>query len=102
MKKKNFFCALIVVIMALSGCGGEREAALIGTWKMTQRDGTITWFVFSSGNTLNVNNEIWMRYFVTSDKKIILGEEDPAPYSIKNGVLTIKQEHSILTLTKEK
>lgn len=88
--------------MALSGCGGKPESALIGTWKMARRDGTVTWFVFLSDNMLNVNNEIWMRYFVTSDKKIVLGEEAPAPYSIKNGTLTIKQEHSILTLTKER
>ncbi|MDR0708338.1 MAG: hypothetical protein LBF60_10785 [Treponema sp.] len=102
MKKKSVFCALLVVAMALSGCGGKPESALIGTWKMARRDGTVTWFVFLSDNMLNVNNEIWMRYFVTSDKKIVLGEEAPAPYSIKNGTLTIKQEHSILTLTKER
>jgi hypothetical protein len=91
-----------MVILLFPGCGGKPEAALVGKWKMVQRDGTVAWFVFSSDNTLNVNNEIWMGYSVTNDKKLILGEEEPVPYSIKNETLTIKQEHLILTLTRQK
>lgn len=95
---KKFFLTLSVILIA--ACG-KPEDALVGTWKMTQPNGNIVLFTFSADNTLNVNNEIWLKYFITKDKKLILGEEDPVPYSIESHVLSIKQEGLTLTLVKQ-
>lgn len=96
-----FFVSTLVFSTVISGCA-KPETALTGTWKMTQNDGNVIWFTFSSDNTLNVNNEIWLHYFVTKDKKLILGEEEPAPYSIKNNTLRIEQEGLTLVLIRQK
>jgi hypothetical protein len=68
---------------------------------MVQPGGNIVIFTFAADHTLNVNDEIWLKYFITEDDKLILGEEEPVPYSINNRTLRIKQEGLILTLTKQ-
>ncbi|MDR0412032.1 MAG: hypothetical protein LBH75_08695 [Treponema sp.] len=91
---------LIVLIILTAACA-KPEDAFVGTWKMTQPDGDAILFTFFADHTLNVNDEIWLKYFVTKDDKLILGEEEPVPYSIKNRVLRIRQEGLILTLVKQ-
>jgi hypothetical protein len=99
MKDKNI-CCLIVSIILITACG-KAEDTLVGTWRMVQPDGNVVLFTFSADNTLNVNDEIWLKYFITKDGKLILGEEEPVPYSIKNNIMRIKQEGLILTLVKQ-
>jgi hypothetical protein len=99
MKDKNRFC-LIVSIILITACG-KAEDTLVGTWRMVQPDGNVVLFTFSSDHTLNVNDEIWLKYFITKDDKLILGEEEAVPYSIKNNIMRIKQEGLILTLVKQ-
>ncbi|GHV29137.1 hypothetical protein AGMMS4952_14330 [Spirochaetia bacterium] len=74
----------------------------MGTWK-TVSGGQDVYFTFQKDLSLNVNNEIFLRYFVTKDNKLILGQQEPVPFSIKNNTLRIIQEgDTILTYTKVK
>lgn len=100
MKKIVVFSLFITLVMILSGCR-KPETQLLGTWTTNQTGETVR-FTFTDDNTLNVNNEIWLQYTITKDQKIILGEESPVPYSIKNGILTIDQEDYTLILTRQK
>jgi hypothetical protein len=85
----------------LSTACAKPKDSLVGTWKMIQTDGNVVLFTFFADNTLNVNDEIWLKYFITEDGKLILGEEEPVPYSVRDRVLRIKQEGLILTLVKQ-
>jgi hypothetical protein len=95
--KKTILFLLLTVAVILSGCG-KPEDKLIGTWK--NRDGVL--ITFSKNNDLNVNNEIWLKYFITNDNKLRLGDEIPAPYSIKQGTLEIDQGDIKLIFTRQK
>jgi hypothetical protein len=87
----------VALAVVLSGCG-KPEDKFIGTW--INGDGIR--FTFSENHDLNVNNEIWLKYFITNDNKLILGDEAPVPYSIKKGTLEIDQGDIRLILTRKK
>ncbi|GHV88651.1 hypothetical protein AGMMS50267_10110 [Spirochaetia bacterium] len=95
--KKAYLLLLAALTIILSGCG-KPEDKLLGTWQ--NKDGIL--FTFSANNDLNVNNEIWLKYFITNDNRLRLGDEEPVPYTIKQGTLEIDQGDIKLTLTRKK
>ena len=95
---KNIFLFLIISIFFL-GCGGQ-EKKLLGTWKM---EGEEFYFTFLNREDLNVNNQIFMKYSLTDDGKIVLGEEEPAEFEIKGNAINIKQRGGFtISLTRVK
>ena len=98
IKEMSFIFLLLTVVFA--GCA-KPEDKLLGTWKTTS-GGKDIYFTFQKNNELNVNNEVFTKYFVTKDNKLGWGMEEPAPFSIKNNILRIKQEGLILTYQKVK
>ncbi|MDR2702698.1 MAG: lipocalin family protein [Spirochaetaceae bacterium] len=95
---KKFFLFLSLILIFFSGCAGP-EKKLLGTWKL---DGKEFYFTFLNHEDLNVNNEIFMKYSITDDGKIILGEEEPVAFELKDDTITIKQEGLNITLTRVK
>jgi hypothetical protein len=98
MKVKKIFFLLLTAL--LTGCLRPQDK-ILGTWK-TVSGGETVYFTFQKNNELNVNNQIYMKYFITKDKKIILGREEPVPFSIKGGTLRIEQENLTLIYTRVK
>ena len=96
---KIYFIFLVISIL-LGGCARPQDK-ILGTWKTVSGEEDI-YFTFQDDNDLNVNDQILVKYFVTEDKKIVIGDEGPVPYSIKDNILSIKQESFVLTLTKVK
>jgi len=95
--RKIFFLLLIPVFF--SGCGGP-EKKILGTWKT---DGEEVYFTFLNHEDLNVNNEIFMKYLLTDDGKIALGEEEPVPFELKGNTLIIRQPQGFtINLTRVK
>ncbi|MDR3284086.1 MAG: hypothetical protein LBS97_02780 [Treponema sp.] len=80
-----------------TGCA-QPEDKLLGTWA-TVSNGQTVYFSFLKNNELNVNNEIFMNYFVTGDNKLVLGREAPASFSIKGDTLQINQEDYVHVMT---
>jgi hypothetical protein len=100
MKTGKILFVLILAALLLSGCA-KPEDKLLGTWKI-RSGGTDVYFVFQKNNELNVNNEVFTKYFITEDNQLVLGEQDPVPFSVKNNTLRVKQGDLILTYTKVK
>jgi hypothetical protein len=100
MRTKFLLFFVSLVVMALAGCA-KPEDKLLGTWKIIS-GGEDVYFTFKKNNELNVNNAVFTKYFVTKDNKLVLGPEDPVPFSVRKDVLRIKQEGLILTYTKVK
>ena len=95
---KKIFLPLLVLVF-FSGCGSP-EKKILGTWKV---DGTEIFFAFLNHQDLNVNNEIFMKYSLTKDGKIVLGEEEPVPFEIKGDNIIIRQPHGFtINLTRVK
>ena len=96
---KNIFLFLLINFVFFSGCGGP-EKKILGTWRV---DGQEFYFTFLNHEDLNVNNEIFMKYSLTDDGKIVLGEEEPVPFEIKGDAITIKQPQGFtINLTRVK
>jgi hypothetical protein len=85
---------------ALAGCS-KPEDKLLGTWKIVS-GGEEVYFVFQKNHELNINNKVFTKYFVTKDDKLVLGLEEPVPFSVRKDVLRIKQEGLILTYRRVK
>jgi len=94
------FVLLLMILISLGGCTGPQNK-LIGTWKMVS-DKEDIYFTFQKDNDLNVNNQIYVKYFITKNNEIVIGEEKPVPFTIKKNTLTIQQESLVLTLVKVK
>jgi hypothetical protein len=96
---KKFFLFLLVIFSVFSGCGGP-EKKILGTWKV---DGEEFYFTFLNHEDLNVNNEIFMKYTLTNDGKIILGEEEPVEFTMKGDTIVVKQPQGFtINLTRVK
>ena len=95
--------AIIFVFCVLSffyGCVSP-EDEIMGVWKAVSGEEDI-YFTFEENNELNVNNQIFMKYSITEDHKIIWGGEDPVPFSIKNNTLRIMHDSVVLTYKRIK
>jgi hypothetical protein len=100
MNIKGLALIFLALTAIFAGCT-KPEEKLWGTWKI--RSGkTDVYFTFLKNNELNVNDEVFMKYFVTKDKKLVLGMEEPVSFAIKNNILRINQEGHILTYVKVK
>ena len=97
MKTKLLFFLLPAL---LGGCNNPQNK-ILGTWKITM-GGEDIYFSFQEKNELNINNQIFMKYFITKDKKIILGREEPVPFFIEGDTLRIEQESLTLTYIRVK
>jgi hypothetical protein len=100
MKTRALLYCVLLLAAFFAGCA-KPEDKLLGTWKIVS-GGEEVYFTFQKNNELNVNNAVFTKYFVTKDNKLILGLEEPVPFSVKNDVLRIKQEGLILTYRKVK
>jgi hypothetical protein len=100
MRTRVLLCCMLLLAVLLAGCK-KPEDKLLGTWKIVS-GGEEVYFTFQKNNELNVNNAIFTKYFVTKDNELVLGVQEPVPFSVKNGVLRIKQEGLILTYQKVK
>jgi hypothetical protein len=89
---------LLIILIFFSGCYGP-EKKILGTWKI---DGQEFYFTFLNHEDLNVNNEIFMKYSLTDDGKIVLGEEKPVAFELKGNTIVIRQEGLNITLTRVK
>jgi len=97
MKKIILFLLLILVFF--SGCAGPKKK-ILGTWKLAEEE---FYFTFLNHEDLNVNNEIFMKYSITDDGKIALGEEEPVAFEIKGDTIIIRQPQGFtITLYKIK
>ena len=97
MKPPFLFFAIIFVFF--SGCSGP-EKKIVGTWRV---DGKEFYFTFLNHEDLNVNNQIFMKYTLTKDGKIILGEEEPAAFKMKGDTIVITQRQGFtINLTRVK
>ena len=83
---KKIFLPLLILVF-FSGCGGP-EKKIVGAWKV---DGEEIFFAFLNHEDLNVNNQIFMKYTLTKDGKIILGEQEPAAFKMKGDTIIITQ-----------
>jgi hypothetical protein len=90
---------VIFLMLALIGCASPKQK-LSGTWKGTL-NGSPVEYVFI-GDTLIVNNELSVTYFVTKNTLRFGIDEEPGQYSIKGKTLTITQPNFRLVLTKQK
>ena len=101
---KNLFLLMtlvsLTILISLGGCAGPQDK-IIGTWMMVS-GGEDIYFTFQKDNDLNVNNQIFVKYFITKDNEIVIGEEKPVPFLIKRNTLTIQQESHVMTLTRVK
>jgi hypothetical protein len=96
---KKFILIFLFILVLLSGCAGPKKK-ILGTWKLA---GEEFYFTFLNHEDLNVNNEIFMKYSITDDGKIALGEEEPVDFEIKGNTITIRQPQGFtITLTKIK
>jgi hypothetical protein len=94
MKKIVLF---LIILLFFFGCGGA-DKKILGTWKL---DGEEFFITFLNREDLNVNNQIFMKYSLTDDGKIVLGEEEPAELELKGNAIIIKQQGGFtLTLTR--
>jgi hypothetical protein len=95
MRLNIFVSVCLLLGVVLGGCKKPQDK-LLGTWKTTT-DGQVVYFTFQKNNDLNVNNQVFMKYFITKKNNLILGREEPAPFSIKGKTLRIEQaEHTLL------
>jgi len=66
-------------------------------------EGEEFYFTFLNHEDLNVNNEIFMKYKLTDDGKIVLGEEEPVELEIKGDKAVIRQPQGFtISLTRVK
>jgi hypothetical protein len=100
MKLRKWLILTMAAALTVFACAKPQDR-LVGTWK-TLSGGTEVFFFFERDNSLNINNEVFTRYFVTEDNRLILGREEPAPFSIRGNTLTISQEDHALILKKVK
>ncbi|MDR2477460.1 MAG: hypothetical protein LBD18_06725 [Treponema sp.] len=100
MRLKYWRLFLLLLTMFFIGCTKPQDK-ILGTWK-TVSGGKDVYFTFQKDNNLNVNNEIFVHFFVTSGGRLILGLEEPVPFSIKGNTLRIEQEGHTLTYTRVK
>jgi hypothetical protein len=98
MKTKTLLLFLLFLAAVFAGCKKPKNE-LLGTWQINS-GGTIVYFTFQENNDLNVNNEVFTKYFITEDHKLIIGREDPVQFSVRNNTLRIMQEGTILTYTR--
>jgi hypothetical protein len=82
------------------GCLGPEEK-ILGTWRSNTMENF--YFTFMENEELNVNDQIFMKYNFTPDKKkLVLGEEEPVPFTLKGNTLQIHQQGLDITLTNVK
>jgi hypothetical protein len=96
--KYKILTGLMLLVIFFAGCTKAKDK-LLGTWS-TVSNATTVYFTFQKNNELNVNNEVFMNYFVTNDKKLVLGREEPALFSVNGDTLRIKQGSHMLTFKK--
>ena len=98
-KNKQAIFFVFCVLLFFYGCVSP-EDEIIGVWKSVSGEEDI-YFTFEK-NELNVNNQIFMKYSITEDHKITLGDEDPVPFSIKNNTLRIMHDSVVFTYKRIK
>lgn len=102
MKIKLIIIFLLLPAIMYSGCT-RKQNIITGTWKaVSDRDGEDIFFVFGDNNELNVNNQVYTKYFITKENQIIWGQEEPAPFSIEGDMLFIHQHGLTLKFTRVK